>query len=102
MENAYYSVISPEGCAAILWKDRKKAPEAATVLKLTAEELLKMGVIDEIIKEPLGGDHRSHQEAANNIKAAIKKHLTELENIPGEKLLEQRYAKFRKMGVFSE
>jgi len=102
MENAYYSVISPEGCAAILWKDRKKAPEAATVLKLTGEELLKLGVIDEIVKEPLGGAHRSHEEAAKGVKAVVKKYLAELKNIPKDKLVEQRYLKFRKMGVFSE
>lgn len=102
LENAYYSVISPEGCAAILWKDRKKAPEAATVLKLTGEELLKLGVIDEVIKEPLGGAHRDPEQAAKNIKAVIKKYLAELKNIPKEKLIEQRYEKFRKMGVFSE
>jgi len=102
LENSYYSVISPEGCAAILWKDRKKAPEAATVLKLTGEELLKLGVIDEIIKEPLGGAHRDPEQAAKNIKAVIKKYLAELKNIPKEKLIEQRYEKFRKIGVFSE
>lgn len=102
LENSYYSVISPEGCAAILWKDRKKAPEAATVLKLTGTELLELGVIDEVIKEPLGGAHRDPEQTAKNIKATIKKYLAELKNIPGEKLTEQRYEKFRKMGVFSE
>ncbi len=102
LENAYYSVISPEGCAAILWKDRKKSADAAAVLKLTGEELLKLGVIDEIIEEPLGGAHRNPEQAAKNIKAVIKKYLAELSNIPKDKLLEERYAKFRKMGVFSE
>lgn len=102
LENAYYSVISPEGCAAILWKDRKKAPQAATVLRLTSEELLKLGVIDEVIKEPLGGAHRDYEETAKNIKAVIKKHVAELKDIPKDKLVEQRYEKFRKMGVFSE
>lgn len=102
LENAYYSVISPEGCAAILWKDRKKAAEAATVLKLTADELLKLGVIDEIIKEPLGGAHRDPEQAAKNIKATIKKYLAELKPISKEKLIDLRYEKFRKMGVFSE
>lgn len=102
LENAYYSVISPEGCAAILWKDRKKSADAAAVLKLTGEELLKLGVIDEIIGEPLGGAHRNPEQAAKNIKAVIKKYLTELSGIPIDKLLEARYAKFRKMGVFSE
>jgi acetyl-CoA carboxylase carboxyl transferase subunit alpha len=102
LENSYYSVISPEGCAAILWKDRKKAPEAATVLKLTGEELLKLGVIDEIIKEPLGGAHRDHEQTAKNIKAAIQKYLTELNEVPKDKLTDQRYTKFRKMGMFTE
>ena len=102
LENAYYSVISPEGCAAILWKDRKKASDAAAVLKLTGEELLKLGVIDAIIEEPLGGAHRNPQQAAKNIKAVIKKYMAELSDIPKDKLLEARYAKFRKMGIFSE
>lgn len=101
MENAYYSVISPEGCAAILWKDRKKAPEAASVLKMTAEELLKLGIIDEIVKEPLGGAHRNPTEAAKNIKTTITKYLAELKDIPDEELLRQRYEKFRRMGVFT-
>ena len=102
MENSYYSVISPEGCAAILWKDRKKAPEASAVLQLTAPELLKLGVIDEIIKEPLGGAHREPEETAETVKETIKKYLAELKTIPPDKLIEQRYAKFRKMGVYSE
>ena len=102
MENAYYSVISPEGCAAILWKDRKKAAQAASVLKLTGDELMKLGVIDEIIKEPLGGAHRDPAQAARNVKAVIKKYLAELKALPVNKLLDQRYDKFRKMGVFTE
>jgi len=102
MENAYYSVISPEGCAAILWKDRKKAAQAASVLKLTGDELMKLGVIDEIIKEPLGGAHRDPAQAAINLKAVIKKYMAELKAIPLNKLLDQRYDKFRKMGVFTE
>lgn len=102
LENAYYSVISPEGCAAILWKDRKKAPQAATVLKLTAEELLELGVIDEVIKEPLGGAHRDPEQIAKTVKATIKKYLSQLKDVPKDKLIEDRYLKFRKMGVFSE
>ncbi|MBI4335495.1 MAG: acetyl-CoA carboxylase carboxyltransferase subunit alpha [Candidatus Omnitrophica bacterium] len=102
LENSYYSVISPEGCAAILWKDRKKAPEAAGVLKLTGEELLKLGLIDEIIREPLGGAHRDWEGMAKNLKAAVLKYLSELKEIPADKLTELRYAKFRRMGVFSE
>lgn len=102
LENAYYSVISPEGCAAILWKDRKKAPEAATVLKLTGDELMQLKIIDEVIKEPLGGAHRDPAQAAKNLKTTIKKYLAELLDIPVAKLLEQRYMKFRNMGVFFE
>jgi len=102
LENAYYSVISPEGCAAILWKDRKKAPQASAVLKLTGEELLKLGVIDEVIKEPLGGAHRDHEQIAKSVKNVIKKYISELKSIPRDELTEQRYKKFRKMGVFSE
>ncbi len=101
MENAYYSVISPEGCAAILWKDRLKAPEAAEVLKLTAKDLLSLGLIDEEIPEPIGGAHRDPEKAAQNIKKVIKKALKELKAIPKEELLSHRYDKFRKMGSAS-
>jgi len=102
LENAYYSVISPEGCAAILWRDRAKAPEAAEALKLTAEDLLKMNIVDEMIKEPLGGAHRDPAACAENLKAAIKKYLKELKEIPADELLEARYERFRKLGVFKE
>ncbi|MBL7092291.1 MAG: acetyl-CoA carboxylase carboxyltransferase subunit alpha [Candidatus Omnitrophica bacterium] len=102
LENAYYSVISPEGCAAILWRDRAKAPEAAEALKLTAGDLLKMGIVDEIIKEPLGGAHRDAEACAKNIKAAIEKYLQELLPLSKKELLEKRYKKFRKIGVFKE
>ncbi len=101
MENAYYSVISPEGCAAILWKDSAKADQAAEALKLTAPELLKLGIIDDIVPEPQGGAHRNPAEAAKNLKDTIKKHLEELKNIPADKLLASRYQKYRKIGVFS-
>lgn len=102
LENAYYSVISPEGCAAILWRDRARAPEAAEALKLTAGDLLEMGIVDEIIKEPLGGAHRDHETCAKNVKVAIEKYLQELLPISKKELLEKRYKKFRKMGVFKE
>ncbi len=102
LENAYYSVISPEGCAAILWRDRLKAPEAAQALKLTAKDLLKMGIVDEIIKEPLGGAHRDPETCAGNIKAAFKKYLQELTPLSKKELLEKRYNRFRKIGVFEE
>ena len=102
LENAVYSVISPEGCAAILWKDSKKAPEAATALKLTAQDLLKFNVIDEIIKEPLGGAHRDHEKTAKIIKEAIRNHLNELLNLDKDELLKRRYKKFRDIGRFLE
>ncbi|MDD5019860.1 MAG: acetyl-CoA carboxylase carboxyltransferase subunit alpha [Candidatus Omnitrophica bacterium] len=98
MENAYYSVISPEGCAAILWKSSAKAAEAAEALKLTAQDLLRFGVIDEIIKEPLGGAHHDPEDAAKNIKACAKKHLVELMKLPKDELTDLRYRKFRHMG----
>ncbi len=98
MENAYYSVISPEGCAAILWKDRLKAPEAAEVLKLTAKDLVDLGIIDGEIPEPLGGAHRDPEKAAESVKKCIKNALKELKVIPIDTLLKQRYEKFRRMG----
>ncbi|MFC1576975.1 acetyl-CoA carboxylase carboxyltransferase subunit alpha [Candidatus Omnitrophota bacterium] len=102
MENAYYSVISPEGCAAILWKERSMSQEAAKVLKLTASDLLKMGLIDGIIKEPMGGAHRDPQGAAEEIKRTIKRDIGELRKTPKKKLIEKRYEKFREIGVFKE
>jgi len=102
LENAYYSVISPEGCAAILWKSSAKAADAAQALKLTAQDLLRLKVIDEIIKEPLGGAHADPEEAARSIKAVVKKYFIELLKVPREELVAQRYEKFRAMGVFEE
>ncbi len=102
MENAYYSVISPEGCAAILWKDRAKAPEAASCLKLTAKDLFELGLIDEIVPEPLGGAHRDLESAAANLKAAIRRNFQELKKLSPEELIQTRHTKFRKMGLFTE
>jgi acetyl-CoA carboxylase carboxyl transferase subunit alpha len=101
LENAYYSVISPEGCAAILWKDGARAPDAAQVLKLTAQDLLKMDLIDEVIPEPLGGAHRDPEKMAKVLKEAIKKNLKDLKTQSKEKLLEARYQKFRSIGKFA-
>lgn len=101
LQNAYYSVISPEGCAAILWKDQSKAPEAATALKLTGEDLEGLGLIDGVIKEPLGGAHRDFESIASEIKKTVDRDLQELRKIPKTELLERRYKKFRKMGVIS-
>ncbi len=102
MENAYYSVISPEGCAAILWKDSKYATEAAQALRLSAGDLLEMDVIDEVIPEPMGGAHNSYDAAANELKKVISRNLTELESLSAEELREDRYQKFRKLGQFKE
>jgi acetyl-CoA carboxylase carboxyl transferase subunit alpha len=104
LEHAYYSVISPEGCAGILWKvatDETK-PLAADALKLTARDLARFGVIDDVIPEPLGGAHRDHQEMANTLKSYLFRYVRELRGLPGEELLEQRYQKFRRLGVFHE
>jgi acetyl-CoA carboxylase carboxyl transferase subunit alpha len=104
LEHAYYSVISPEGCAGILWKEAndKTKPLAAEALKLTARDLFRLRVIDDIIPEPLGGAHRDHREMANILKAYLLRYLRDLRNVPPEELLEGRYQKFRKMGVFDE
>lgn len=102
LENAYYSVISPEGCAAILWKHRKYAPEAAEALKLTADNLQEFGLIDGIIPEPMGGAHRNPDAISATVTETIATAIESLNNIPLKKLLDDRYAKFRGMGVFSE
>lgn len=102
LENAYYSVISPEGCAAILWKHRKHAPEAAEALKLNARELMELGVIDGVIAEPVGGAHHNHTEAASFLRSAVVSAIEELSKLPTDKLLVQRYDKFRRMGVIAE
>ena len=101
LENAYYSVISPEGCAAILWKHRKHAPEAAEALKLTAKDLKELKLVDDVIPEPLGGAHQNQEAAITNLRDAIIRHLGELVEIPMDQLLEQRYEKFRRMGFFA-
>lgn len=102
LENAYYSVISPEGCAAILWKHRQHAPEAAEALKLTAKSLLEFEIVDEVVPEPVGGAHYDHEEAAKSLEAALVRHLKQYENLTHDQLLEHRYQKFRKYGAFEE
>ena len=102
LENAYYSVISPEGCAAILWKHRKHAPEAAEAMKVTAPELAEMGLVDEVIAEPYGGAHNDHRVAGDHLKVAVVKQLAILEKLSEEDLMEQRYQKFRKVGTWLE
>lgn len=101
-QHAYYSVIPPEGCAAILWRDRKYAETAANALKLGARELLDQGIADEVIEEPLGGAHRDEEAAAETLREAICRNLAELQALSTEELLEQRYRKYRNMGDFLE
>jgi acetyl-CoA carboxylase carboxyl transferase subunit alpha len=102
MEHSYYSVISPEGCAAILWKDASKREQASRVLKLTGKDLLGLGIIDEVIPEPQGGAHKNAEVAASNLKASVLKNLYELESLTGQQLVSRRYDKFRKIGVYKE
>ena len=102
LENAYYSVISPEACSAILWRDRKHAPEAAEALKLTAQDLLKLEVVDEVVPEPEGGAHRDHDLAAANLGTALRQNLERLLKSPVDTLLKKRYQKFRGLGNFAE
>ncbi|MDP8258301.1 MAG: acetyl-CoA carboxylase carboxyltransferase subunit alpha [Candidatus Aadella gelida] len=102
LENAYYSVISPEGCAAILWRESSKTPLAAESLKLTAPELLDLGIIDGIVTEPLGGAHRDPASAAEKLKKCILDNMAELSLLSPEELTEERYKKYRVMGVYKE
>jgi acetyl-CoA carboxylase carboxyl transferase subunit alpha len=102
MENAYYSVISPEGCAAILWKERNAAAKAAEALKITAKNLLELKLVDEIIPEPLGGAHVDLKTTTNTVKEHILKHLEALQKLSTTDRLNQRYAKFRAMGHYNE
>ena len=102
LEHAIYSVISPEGCAAILWADAAKAPEAAQLMRVTAADLLRLGAIDAIVREPAGGAHRNWAETAANLRVALRDHLWELRSKSGEELVEERYDRFRRIGVFEE
>ena len=102
MENAYYSVISPEGCAAILWKDRTASAKAAEALKITAGHLKELGLVDEVVPEPLGGANNDPKAAADTLKAALVRHLEELQKLSPRERLDQRYGKFRSFGRFTE
>ena len=102
LEHAYYTVISPEGCASILWRDASKFADAAEALKITSKDLLQFNIIDEEIAEPLGGAHTDHKATADNMKTAINNALKELSKLSVEKLRDERYAKFRAMGRFIE
>ncbi|HXG61800.1 MAG TPA: acetyl-CoA carboxylase carboxyltransferase subunit alpha [Planctomycetota bacterium] len=102
LENAYLSVISPEGCAAILWRDASKAPLAAQLLRLTPQELKQLGIVDEIVPEPLGGAHRNPKEMGDLLRAALVRYLDEALATPLDRLLERRYEKYRRIGAFLE
>jgi len=102
LEYAIYSVISPEGCAAILWGDAAKAPEAAELMRVTAPDLLKLGVIDAIVPEPIGGAHRNWEATAASLRAALRDQLWQLKSKSEAELLEERHEKFRRIGVFEE
>lgn len=101
-ENSYYSVISPEGCAAILWKDPAAAPKAAAALKLNADQLEKLGVVDEVISEPFGGAHNDYEKAAATLRYALQKHLNDLRGLKGDALLDSRYERYRRLGIYEE
>jgi acetyl-CoA carboxylase carboxyl transferase subunit alpha len=102
LEHSYYSVISPEGCAGILWKSHTYKEEAARALKMTSKDLTKLGIIDAVIPEPVGGAHRDHHDMAARLKLYLRNTLRELVSQPIDQLLENRYQKFRRMGVFFE
>ncbi len=100
LEHAYYSVISPEGCAAILWRDRAKAPEAASALKITAKELLELNLIDEIIAEPTGGAHHDPSQVAHHLRDAFLRFLKSLDSVSVDEVIRRRYERFRRIGVY--
>jgi len=102
LENAIYSVIPPEGCAAILWRDPSQGEKAAEALKLTAQDALGFGVVEEIVPEPLGGAHRNPEQVAADLKAAILRHLSEASALPVQEMLDRRYSRFRGLGAFVE
>jgi acetyl-CoA carboxylase carboxyl transferase subunit alpha len=102
LEHAYYSVISPEGCAGILWKSHTFKEQAAQALKMTSKDLIRLGIVDDVIREPLGGAHRDHHLMASRLKIYFRNKIRELMGQPIDQLLEARYEKFRRMGVFLE
>jgi acetyl-CoA carboxylase carboxyl transferase subunit alpha len=102
LENSIYSVISPEGCASILWRDSSRAPEAAQALKLTSAELLKLGMVDEVIPEPMGGAHNDEDKVYSLVKDALLRHLKELQRHKPQEMPKLRYQRYRSFGVFKE
>ena len=101
LENSYYSVISPEGCAAILWRDRARAPEAAAALKLTSGDLRQLGIVDEVIEEPMGGAHRDPEFVIQRLRGSVLRFFKMVDGISTEQLLKRRYERFRRLGVYS-
>jgi len=101
-ENSYYSVISPEGCAAILWKDPAAAAKAAEALKINADQLEKLGVVDEVVAEPFGGAHNDYDKAASTLRYALQKHLNDLRALKADDLLDLRYERYRRLGMYEE
>jgi acetyl-CoA carboxylase carboxyl transferase subunit alpha len=102
LQHAYYSVISPEGCAGILWKSHEHAPKAAAALRFTSDDLSRLGVVDDVLQEPLGGAHRDHHQMASRLKSYLSRTLGELEAKTTDELVDERYEKFRRIGVFLE
>ncbi len=102
LEHSTYSVISPEGCAAILWNNGSKASEAAELLKITAQDLFQMKVIDEVVEEPIGGAHRDPRRAAELLKDAVTRNMAEIRNVPPDEIVKMRYEKFRRLGTFDQ
>ncbi|GAA5506501.1 acetyl-CoA carboxylase carboxyltransferase subunit alpha [Novipirellula caenicola] len=102
LQHSYYSVISPEGCAGILWKSHEHAPKAAAALRFTSDNLKRLGVVDDVLEEPLGGAHRDHHQMASRLKSYLSRTLSDLESMSTEELVNQRYEKFRRIGVFLE
>jgi acetyl-CoA carboxylase carboxyl transferase subunit alpha len=100
LENSFYSVISPEGCASIIWRDSTKAETAAAAMKITAKDLKDLGIVDEIVPEPEGGAHVDHEAAARFLEAVLDRQLVVLTNQPVRDLVDARYEKFRKMGQY--
>ena len=100
MEFATYSVISPEGCASILWKNPDKAPEAAAAMKITSTDLKRLGLVDEIVQEPLGGAHRNYEDAAADLNACLARHIEEVSSWPTPELLSKRFERLQSFGEF--
>ena len=102
LQHSYYSVISPEGCAGILWKSHEHAPKAAAALRFTSKDLKRLNVVDDVLEEPLGGAHRDHHQMASRLKTYLSRTLADLEEKTPEELVDSRYEKFRRIGEFLE